>query len=181
MSEEWDKENEHYSILQSLMRVYVRDRKTHQFVQGWNGRRERYAFKIGRSEATIVATVMQWIGTNVGFSFIRRCLERSGYRVIERTDKWNASEPPRVCTLQNNIWAGNCPHCGRMFHQRFPYGERRASELDKHRALFRSVPLPPPIPAVHECPVCGGRFTMAPHDKSQDINIRERNPLLANR
>ncbi len=32
----------------------------------------------------IAATVIQWLGTNVGFSFLQECLEHAGYKVIPK-------------------------------------------------------------------------------------------------
>ena len=34
-------------------------------------------------DATVAATVVQWLGTNVGFGFVRSCLEKAGYEVKE--------------------------------------------------------------------------------------------------
>lgn len=34
-------------------------------------------------DAKVAATVIQWLGTNVGFGFIRSCLEEAGYKIIE--------------------------------------------------------------------------------------------------
>lgn len=37
----------------------------------------------------VAATVVQWLGSNVGFSFVQNALERCGYRVV-KADKEDA-------------------------------------------------------------------------------------------
>jgi len=42
-----------------------------------------FVYKITPREYRIVATIVQWFGSNVGFSFISECLERCGYSIKE--------------------------------------------------------------------------------------------------
>jgi uncharacterized membrane protein len=39
---------------------------------------------VEKREAEVAATVIQWLGTNVGFGFLRRALEECGYEVVEK-------------------------------------------------------------------------------------------------
>lgn len=38
-------------------------------------------------EKFIVATVMQWLGTNVGFNFLQTCLDKCGYKIVKKENK----------------------------------------------------------------------------------------------
>lgn len=69
-----------YGMLQDLMMVPRKDRG------GWIGRLSwRHGFKpaflVNQRDATIVATVIQWLGTNVGFAFLIECLREDGWQV----------------------------------------------------------------------------------------------------
>jgi hypothetical protein len=39
-----------------------------------------------QEEATAAATVIQWLGSNVGFCFLRECLKECGFDVVRRKD-----------------------------------------------------------------------------------------------
>lgn len=77
----WEKENEAikgldygYGILQNLM---FKGPNSPNLLWGkWN-----VVFNITQREACIVATVIQWLGTNVGFCFVERALNKCGYRI----------------------------------------------------------------------------------------------------
>lgn len=53
-------------------------------------------FWITNKEAAIAATVIQWLGSNVGFDFLRRTLAACGYKVV-RDPEWLAA--PDLCEL----------------------------------------------------------------------------------
>lgn len=40
-------------------------------------------FYITKNDRIIVATVVQWLGTNIGFNFLERALKKCGYKIIE--------------------------------------------------------------------------------------------------
>ena len=42
------------------------------------------ATKITRRDRAVIATLMQWLGSNVGYSFLVTALKKCGYEVIER-------------------------------------------------------------------------------------------------
>ena len=52
-------------------------------------------FRITKRDACIVATVIQWLGSNVGFDFLRTCLEKCGYR-LDRIDNQQFNEGNKV-------------------------------------------------------------------------------------
>lgn len=49
----------------------------------WYGEGHKRAFWVCQRDATIAATVIQWLGTNCGFAFLRQCLEDAGYQIVE--------------------------------------------------------------------------------------------------
>lgn len=38
-------------------------------------------YNLTEREQRIIATIIQWLGTNVGFSFVRRCFQIAGYSI----------------------------------------------------------------------------------------------------
>lgn len=49
-----------------------------------------------QEEATAAATVIQWLGTNVGFCFLQQALNNCGYQVVmKRTDPEVAASPTK--------------------------------------------------------------------------------------
>lgn len=42
----------------------------------------RAAFRLTNRDRAIVATVVQWLGTNVGWCFLERCVRACGYRLV---------------------------------------------------------------------------------------------------
>jgi hypothetical protein len=40
--------------------------------------------KVSNKERLIVATVIQWLGTNVGFCFLREVLDKTGYKIVKK-------------------------------------------------------------------------------------------------
>ena len=91
----WEAENERRSwlnygkgILQDLM--LKRDRDGPFATVTWRK-------VINNRDAAIVATVMQWLGTNVGMCFLEVALKRCGYRVV-RDEAWvNADDCCSIC------------------------------------------------------------------------------------
>lgn len=68
--------NNGHGVLQDLMRVYPKDWKGGLFC--WEA---RWAFWIHQREATIVATVIQWLGTPVGKHWLFEVLKLCGFEV----------------------------------------------------------------------------------------------------
>lgn len=40
-----------------------------------------------QKSATIAATIIQWLGSDVGFSFVSECLYKAGYRVAPKAER----------------------------------------------------------------------------------------------
>lgn len=80
-SERWKKENDSRwpHLNDTLQKILTRPNKP---FNRWSGNRP-IAFWVCQRDATIVATVIQWLGTNCGFAFLRQCLKDAGYEVVE--------------------------------------------------------------------------------------------------
>lgn len=58
----------------------------------------RIAFVVTPRERVIVATVIQWLGTNVGFAWLREVLDKCGYEVREKERK-SYSRPAKAASV----------------------------------------------------------------------------------
>lgn len=47
------------------------------------GDQREAAISLTQEHATLAATVVQWLGTNVGFGFLEEALRGAGYRVVK--------------------------------------------------------------------------------------------------
>lgn len=81
---EWRKEckkkawlNNGHGLLQDL---FIFD---NTFQKGVFGRKE-YIHKLTKMERVIVATVIQWLGTNCGRCFIEKVLNKAGYKIVKK-------------------------------------------------------------------------------------------------
>jgi hypothetical protein len=57
-------------------------------------------YNLTEREQRIIATIIQWLGTNVGFGFILKCLKRAGYVVHERLPR----EKPPESNEKGRFW-----------------------------------------------------------------------------
>lgn len=77
--EQWMKENEPIRAINSghgiLQDLFIEKDGVHQ-----NG---RFVEVIGERDSVIVATVIQWLGSNCGMSFLREALKKAGYKIVE--------------------------------------------------------------------------------------------------
>ena len=48
------------------------------------GHIRRFIFKINNRDATIVATMVQWLGSNCGMGFLHKALGECGYRIVKK-------------------------------------------------------------------------------------------------
>lgn len=46
-------------------------------------REQKPLFYITKNDRIIVATVIQWLGTNIGFNFLERALKKCGYKIVK--------------------------------------------------------------------------------------------------
>lgn len=68
-AERWAHHNKHYDLLQQLFCV-------------GNGIYTQPHLEIGDRDRYVAATVIQWLGTNVGFSFLQEALMKRGYLIV---------------------------------------------------------------------------------------------------
>lgn len=87
-AEEWREENRTdvavnygFGILQDLMMIRTGNKDRFNWV---SGQEEVFAEIITERDARIVATVVQWLGSNIGMDFIRSALSKCGYDVIRK-------------------------------------------------------------------------------------------------
>jgi len=66
-----------FGILQDLM-VITSDKRVHN---SWSIK--GFSFVITQRDAVIVATIIQWLGTNVGMCFLEKALGKAGYKIIQ--------------------------------------------------------------------------------------------------
>lgn len=64
-------------------------------------------YELTEREHRIIATIIQWLGTNVGFSFLRLCLERCGYEIVRKTKVKNV---PSVKKNRYSMLLGSFSH-----------------------------------------------------------------------
>lgn len=84
-AELWEEENtpragRRYTILQALLSKHVTT------PGGWHTDRLEPIYEINQRDAHIAATVIQWLGTNVGFAFLCRVLNKAGYELRRTKD-----------------------------------------------------------------------------------------------
>lgn len=77
-SEQWNEDNEikrymnhGHGLLQDL------------FIDRDKSNNRMFYHVITRNDRVIVATVIQWLGTNIGISFLERALNRCGYKLVK--------------------------------------------------------------------------------------------------
>lgn len=87
----WRKENKHRSwinfgqgILQDLFAIPAKSGHWWKRIEGWN-------IVINKRDQYIVATVIQWLGTNCGWCFLNEVLNKCGYEIV-KTDKQREKE-----------------------------------------------------------------------------------------
>lgn len=99
-AEAWEKENERrsglnfgYGILQDLMvtsrEAGPRDLSIADRTWALRPRWLRVAFRIGKRDRVVAATVIQWLGSNCGFSWLQEVLRGCGFELtrIERKEE----------------------------------------------------------------------------------------------
>ncbi len=91
-AEEWEKENNRdqfttrASLLQQLMLLYSEHPRRgffRDYLCAFGAPYRKVAFRIRRRDAVIVATIIQWLGSNIGFCFLEMALRRCGYKIVK--------------------------------------------------------------------------------------------------
>lgn len=47
------------------------------------GKDEKPLYYITQNDRIIVATIIQWLGSNIGFNFLERTLKKCGYKIVK--------------------------------------------------------------------------------------------------
>jgi hypothetical protein len=79
---QWDQENVYADVLERLFEVPCSIDDPDMFAR--NGTNGPYKLPLGRTterDRIVVATVLQWLGSNVGLSYVRECLRRCNYEI----------------------------------------------------------------------------------------------------
>jgi hypothetical protein len=90
-AEEWRNDNEPRIAVQPILPALVMRGQGGRAFAGRDTRRP--AFRIDQRDATIAATVVQWLGSNIGRDFLDRSLKRVGVRI-----EWRGAQlrPPAL-------------------------------------------------------------------------------------
>lgn len=76
LAETWMKENKESRFGDTLQKIFIIDRD----ISGLFGKTRKV--KITARDRFIVATVIQWLGTNIGWGFLENALRRAGYSIV---------------------------------------------------------------------------------------------------
>jgi hypothetical protein len=82
-AEKWGQENAENRSFHPALWMLVCTRSTQRngsFMPGLGGVEE--FCELTQRDATVAATVIQWLGSNVGWSFLNECVERCGYKIV---------------------------------------------------------------------------------------------------
>lgn len=82
LSAHWRKENKKRAGINNGQGI-LQDLMFHSKGIGWNSGYKRM-LKITNRERLIVATIIQWLGTNVGFCWLQEALNNAGYDIVKR-------------------------------------------------------------------------------------------------
>lgn len=74
LADAWEESNKNRGILQGL------------FISGGLQFDEKLELKIKFRDRMVAATVIQWLGSNVGFCFLETVLKKIGYKLVKTTD-----------------------------------------------------------------------------------------------
>lgn len=86
--DQWDYENENDRDLLSALMIEPCDGDDPDRVTGFRGDRlgQHYKRPLGQTtlrDRIVAATVVQWLGSNVGMSFLEMALKRCGYKIVK--------------------------------------------------------------------------------------------------
>lgn len=75
-------------------------------------------FNVTQREASVVATVIQWLGTNVGSGFLHHCLGLAGERIVQDS---NHPKNDYYSGHEDGIYSNLCPSAWYMFMKRHTF------------------------------------------------------------
>lgn len=85
--EQWDWENEHHDLLNALFVVPCGlDEDGARPNTPWSAFAKMPLGDPTERDRVVVSTVVQWLGSAVGFSFLQESLKRVGYRIVRESD-----------------------------------------------------------------------------------------------
>lgn len=134
--EEWNKENHPKSftnpIAQTLFTASLKEAKEFNCpdmdidkiwgLDSLSSEQRVFVYKLTAREQKIIATIIQWLGTNVGFSFLTKCLEKGGY-IVEESKKHKAK--------QEKAWKKRAEINRKEYEQRVKEEERKKQEKER--------------------------------------------------
>lgn len=84
-AEQWGWENRHHDLLNQLLMVPCSsdDPERCGYSGGFGAYKMPCSFP-GDRDRRIAATLMQWLGSNVGFSFLQEALAKCGYKIVKK-------------------------------------------------------------------------------------------------
>lgn len=89
-AELWETTNEHKKpgVLQALMTTHREAKEGDLAVSQFSNpfRQLRVAFRITQRDWVIVATIIQWLGTNIGWWFLGECLGKCGFVIVRKEE-----------------------------------------------------------------------------------------------
>lgn len=115
--QKWDRQNrseEEESTAQMLMRCPAKEALETDFEFRDDTRDDLLSkpfagaavYKLTRREYQIIATVIQWLGSNVGFAFLQECLRQAGYRINWVNQEYADMAPEKNQTTRFSIIRG---------------------------------------------------------------------------
>ncbi len=104
-ADRWEEENQDTcgtaEILEAIMRP---DRKNPELLPNRYPPTPRDRF--------VAATVIQWLGTNIGFCFLNECLAERGYKIVggqpNRDHFWPHATDPLLAEMERAQWHDHC-------------------------------------------------------------------------
>lgn len=106
-AEAWERENSirpgiNYGrgCLDDLMVVESQPPHTRNVVDKLGSRRLRRAFELTDRDRTIAATLVQWLGSNMGWAWLSGVIDRCGYRVVRKKD---SNAPPSLTEVERAL------------------------------------------------------------------------------
>ena len=144
-AEAWERENipsgGDFGILQDNLFKDLEGRTLGDIAFGWG---RRLVFKVTGRERVIVATIVQWLGSNVGWCFLEGCIRACGYRLVREEDQPKPQRPrhnsPEMAAAITRILAGEVFYmraapdgsARRSLREYTPKGSRRVLRIFDH-------------------------------------------------
>lgn len=83
-AEQWKCENELQALTQLVCTRPMTAEESARDMMPWLSGGYKQDCKLTQRDAEVAATVIQWLGSNVGWSFLSEALDRCGYKIVEK-------------------------------------------------------------------------------------------------